>query len=166
MNKIRSWLLLFIFVLAIFFCITMPFELRNAIKSQSWEPRDLRIQSSEIVKVKDPGPESGYDYRLKITAIDLSNNKLIRISDVKYGDFPFTIISFGKMLSSDYEAYVKKYPAGAEVTGYKNPNSNKYVLEKGDITLPVILLSVSALWLSGNVFIMIRYPKSRKSKEE
>jgi hypothetical protein len=158
-KQIISWLLLFIFVLAIFFCIVMPLELRNAVRSQSWEARDMEILSSRIVISHI---DEDYHASLEIIAIDLSNNKKIRISDVKYGDFPFTIWVFNKLSSSDYEKYVQKYPDGAIVTGYKDPNSEKYVLEKGNTTQPLVLLSGSALWLLGNVYIMIRYPKSRK----
>ncbi|MBN1975496.1 MAG: hypothetical protein JW787_17800 [Sedimentisphaerales bacterium] len=158
-KQITGWLLLFIFAAAIFFCITAPIELRNAIKSQSWEARDLEILSSRIV-ISHPGGD--YHTLLEIIATDLSNNKKIRISNVKYGDFPITIWVFNKMSSSDEEKYVQKYPAGARVVGYKDTNSERYVLERGDTKKPLALLSCSALWLLGNVYIMIRYPKSRK----
>jgi hypothetical protein len=160
-KQIISWLLLFIFALAIFLCIAMPFELRNAVRSQSWEPRDMEILSSRIKISHTP---EDYHASLEIIATDLSNNKKIKISKVRYGDIPFTIWVLNKLSSANFEKYVQKYPAGAMVTGYKDPGSETYVLEKGTTAKPLVLLSVSALWLLGNVYIMIRYPKSRKKK--
>ncbi|MBN2591759.1 MAG: hypothetical protein JXA96_17970 [Sedimentisphaerales bacterium] len=58
---------------------------------------------------------------------------------------PFTFSALGKLLSSDHEYDVKKYPAGAKVAGYKEPNSEKYVLERGNIVTPVIILSLAML---------------------
>ena len=159
-KQITGWLLLFIFFAAIFFCITAPIELRNAKKSQSWEARDLEIQSSKVIRRKDP--DGGYHFLIEIIATDLANSKRIKITNVRYGDMPFTISGLGKLFSSDHEQDVKKYPAGARVVGYKDPDSERYVLEKGDTKTPLVILLCSALWLLGNVFIMIRYPKPRK----
>jgi len=79
---------------------------------------------------------------------------------------PFTFSAFGKVMSSDLERYVQKYPDGKKVIGYKDPNSKKYILETGNITKPVALLAFAVSWILGNVFIMIRYPKPKKIQNE
>ena len=125
----------------------------------------MEILSGKIVRVRRTGPKHGYSHHIEIYAKDLANDKRIKISNVRYGDLPFTIHAFGKTLLSNHKTDLKKYPAGARVVGYKDPNSDKYVLERGNILAPIAVLSLAALWLLGNVFIMIRYPKNRKKKQ-
>ena len=171
-KKITSMFFLLIFFLSIFICIVMPIEINKVLKSQSWEPRDLEIQSSKVIRTQNTGSRTRrgrrnrYHYSIEIFAKDLANDNSIKISDVRYGDMPFTISAFGKIFFSAHESDVKKYPAGARVTGYKDPNSNKYILERGNIILPVTILSIAALWLIGNVFVMILYPKSKNKQED
>ena len=126
----------------------------------------MEILSGKIVSVRRTGPKHGYSHHIEIYAKDLASDKRFKISDVRYGDLPFTIYALGKIFFSNHETDLKKYPAGAKVVGYKDPNSEKYVLEKGNIITPVVILSLAALWLLGNVFIMIRYPKKRKKEDD
>jgi len=158
--KIWGILLLFIFLLAIFLLIAMPFELRRAISSQKWEQRELLIKSSELVYRRASGNTKS-SHSLKIVAVDTATNKSMTISDVMYGDFPFTFSVFSKAAFSSNNKYIEKYPARATVIGYKDPESNKYVLEKGKTAFPIIAISMSAIWLLTNILIM-RKNKSQK----
>lgn len=170
LTKIKGLFFLLLFFLSIFLCIFLPIEIRNAVKSQSWEPRDLKIQSGEIIRTKTVTYRGSKEYRksirhhhsIIIIAKDLSNNKTVTITDIRYGDFPITFSVIGKIISSDHKDELERYPVGAEVVGYKDPKSEKYVLEKGDIVTPTVILIFAALWIIGNIIIGILYPKKKK----
>ena len=163
--KIRSIFFLSIFLLSIFFCIAMPFEIRKAIASQSWEPREIHILSSEIVSTKDRRNGTLHiSHSIRIKATDLSNNEQITIKDIKYGDIPFTFSVFGKAIAGDLIKYLDKYPPNKKVIGYKDPNSSKYILEESNITQPLVILIIAALWILGNILIMIFFPKKKKNQ--
>jgi hypothetical protein len=150
--RARSMVLLFVFLLSILLVVTMPFELYRAISSQKWEPRKLLIKSSELVYNRGTR-ERGGSHSLKIVALDTNTNNTITISNATYGDFSFTFSAFHNAIFSSSNRYIEKYPAGITVVGYKDPKSNRYVLEKGKTTFPITAICISAGWLLVNILI-------------
>ena len=153
--RIRSMVLLFAFLFSIFMLVTMPFELYKAISSQKWEPRKLLIKSSEVVYRRGTRKRGG-SHSLKIVALDTNTNNTITISNVMYGDFSFTFSAFGNAISGSHNRYMERYPAGITVVGYKDPKSNRYVLEKGKTPFPVTAICISAGWLLANILIAMK----------
>ena len=77
---------------------------------------------------------------------DLNTGKALTTSDVRPGDFPFSIGAGPLTLMDRMQDDLNTYGVGREFKAYRSPDGRKYFLEAGDPGLMRFFFGLSVVW--------------------
>ncbi len=159
---------LFSLLLAIFFLIFAPFAIWDTYDAWSWEPRKVRIISSEIVFIPGDNDKSGGN-SLKIALLDLADHETSSNVQVRYGDFSYELHLPWRPTISKKQDDLARYPSGKEWIAFRDPRPRKhrrYVLEQNSILLMVGIWLVSLAWIGANAYLIHRKIATASSRTQ
>lgn len=147
---------LFLLMASVLFLVIAPSEIKQILAARTWVPRKVQILRSDVVYRKKTNRHgSGGGHSLKIEIWDPAENSASKSVSVRFGTFQMSLGIY-----STLERDQAKYTPGKEVTAYRSPDGNQYVLEQNKITGVVLRVLFSLLLISVNVWIVMRRSRS------
>jgi len=119
--KIMGFILLAGDLSAVFFIITIPFELVPKLNAEHWPSRKGVITTSYTHRVRGNGSKSNSSYwwKVEVAGTYKESGEKFYISRVRFGGFRW---GEGKKQAEDV---IARYPVGKEIDVYYNPDNPK-----------------------------------------
>jgi hypothetical protein len=126
-----------------FFLLLAPFEIKKTRDAWSWPPVKVRVTESRIEHVRGEGG----GHSLKIAVQEIDNPARRGAARVRFGEIGHNVHFFSHRFYSSLDADLALYPAGKELTAYRQPDADYYLLEQNSVTLMVSVWITCLIWL-------------------
>jgi hypothetical protein len=137
---------------AVFFFALAPFEIKKTRDAWSWPARKARITGSKIVYVRGEGG----GHSLQITVQEVDDPMQRGPARVRFGGVGHSVSFFSNLVFSTLRADLARYPVGKELIAYRDPGTNRYLLEQNDVSLMASVWICTVVWLLANAYWLWR----------
>ena len=167
MTTVLGFAKLFLFCVAVGMLVLGPVQIKKTLDARTWQPREVKITQSRIISSPSGGHgHSSRTHSLQIEILDMESGTRSSKVHVRFGGFNVNVAVLSSLAASTLDKDQEKYSVGAEVTAFKHPDRDQYVLEQNTTTAMLCAVLVSLTYMCAIVIMMVRGGRSKDMESE